>query len=657
VGRRIALGMFVALWAAWAGAQPIPQISVTGVVQDQTGAVLPGATVELLSGMGAPVQSTTADGAGVFRFEHVPAGPYEIRAMFEGFSPASTRVRVAARSPAPQKLVLQIAALKQEVTVSNVPEVDTTASHNLDTVAVDQDTLAKLPIFDQDYIATLSRFLDAGSLGTGGVSLVVNGMEVSALRVSASAVQQIKINQDPYSAEYARPGRGRIEILTKPGGQTYHGEGNAIFRDASLDARNAFASTKPPEQKHIVEGVFGGPVGKGDKTSFLISAHNQTDDQQALIFALGPTGTIQGAVSQPNRQSLVSASLTRQLGANTTISLRPSWEYESNGNRGVGGTTLATAGTNFAHNEQQLTYTQQSIIRPSLVNQFQLLVGHEREPTTSTSDGVGLVVAGAFTGGGAQGDLLRTEVHMQLTESLAWTKGRHLVQAGFQLPDWSRRGFSDHTNSGGTFYFSGLDTYAAGQPYAFIQQAGNGDLAFLEKQVGAYIKDDWQMSGTLSVSLGMRYDWQNYFHDDNHRATRLDGLRAKQNECPPRGAGHVHGSQRPGGDRGCTPFAARRAGATCGEQSVLSGSVHKRRSRGDDAAEHRTTRAERADSPNAAIQRWPRPSTAEAIDAVAHLYRSEGVPPVSIARCQRAAAAVVRDAPRPRIWRGSRDRV
>ena len=63
------------------------------------------------------------------------------------------------------------------------------------------------------------------------------------------------------------------------------------------------------------------------------------------------------------------------------------------------------------------------MLRPTLVNQFQLLVGHEREPTTSVSSGRGIVVAGAFTGGGGQGDLLRTETHMQLTESLAWTEG------------------------------------------------------------------------------------------------------------------------------------------------------------------------------------------------------------------------------------------
>ena len=207
-------------------AQSAPRVAVSGVVQDQSGAVLQNATVELVAASGAVRSTTTTDAAGGFHFDNVAAGQYELRTSFEGFKPAAVRVRVGARAPAPQKLVLRLADVKQEITVSNAAaQVDATASNNLDAVTVDQQMLESLPVFDQDYIATLSRFLDSGSLGSGGATVVVNGMEVSALRVSASAVQQIKINQDPYSAEYARPGRGRIEILTKPGGQEYHGEG------------------------------------------------------------------------------------------------------------------------------------------------------------------------------------------------------------------------------------------------------------------------------------------------------------------------------------------------------------------------------------------------------------------------------------------------
>ena len=254
--------------------------------------------------------------------------------------------------------------------------------------------------------------------------------------------------------------------------------------------------------------------------SFMLSANDEILDQQSFVYAVGPDGIIQDNVPHRNGEARVTGSITRQISDKNTFAIRPNYQYETDQNRNVGGTTLASAATSFTHHEQQVTYTQQTILSPTLLNQFQMLAGHEREPTVSSSSAPAIIVNGAFTGGGGQADLIRTETHINVNESLAWTKGHHLVQAGFQLPDWSRRGFYDRTNFGGTFSFSGLDTFAAHTPYVFTQQQGNGDLSLLEKQLGIYVKDDWQARAGLSLSFGLRYDWQNYFHDNNNVAPR-----------------------------------------------------------------------------------------------------------------------------------------
>jgi hypothetical protein len=511
--------------------QSPPPVGVTGIVQDQTGAVLAAATVELVNAAGAVIQTTATDQAGLFHFDRVAPGQYELRARYEGFKSASARLRVTTRAPSPQRLVLPLGDLTQEITVSNAAsDGGATAGNNVDAITIDENMLESLPVFDNDFVATMSQFLDAGSIGNGGVTIVVNGMEVSALNVSAAQMQQIRINQDPYSAEYSRPGRGRVEILIKPGTQQYHGQGSVIFRDAALNARNPFAAARPPEQREIYEGFLGGPLGGNGRTSFALSANDEILNQQSFIYALGPAGIIQDILPHQNGQARVNGSITRQISDKNTFSIRPNYQYESDENRGVGGTTLASAATTFKHHEQQVTYTQQTIVRPTLLNQFQMLAGHEREPTVSASSARAIIVNGAFTGGGGQADLVRTETHINLNESLAWTKGHHLIQAGFQLPDWSRRGFFDRSNFGGTFSFSGLDTYAAGRPYAFTMQQGNGDLALLEKQLGTYIKDDWQAGAGLSLSFGLRYDWQNFFHDTNNVAPRFSVAFAPGNQ-------------------------------------------------------------------------------------------------------------------------------
>ena len=113
-------------------------VVVAGVVQDQSGAVLASATVDLVNASGAVAQSATADAVGIFRFDRVAPGTYRLRANFEGFKPASTRVRVGARAPSAQKLVLEIAAIAQEITVSNsAADVSTNASSNVDAVTID----------------------------------------------------------------------------------------------------------------------------------------------------------------------------------------------------------------------------------------------------------------------------------------------------------------------------------------------------------------------------------------------------------------------------------------------------------------------------------------------------------------------------------------
>jgi hypothetical protein len=318
-----------------------PAGAVSGVVVDVTGAVLPHAQIELQSAAGTTVQSTAANESGTFRIDRVPTGRYDIRVTFDGYQTTTIHITVANRAPAPLRVTMPLAGITQEVTVGNAAaEVKADAASNLGASSVDQRAIENLPVFNQDVLATMSRFLDSSAIGTNGATLVVNGVEVNNLNVSASAIQQIKINQDPYSAEYPRPGRGRIEVVLKPGSQEYHGTANLIFRDSRLDAPNVFATVKPPEQRRIVEGFLGGPFGHSDKTSFILSLRDNADDTESIVFAQGLSGLIQQNVASPYRNMLAAGTLNHQRGDNTTQSLTLSYQDQTMHNQGVGGVTL-----------------------------------------------------------------------------------------------------------------------------------------------------------------------------------------------------------------------------------------------------------------------------------------------------------------------------
>ncbi|HWF84566.1 MAG TPA: TonB-dependent receptor [Vicinamibacterales bacterium] len=504
-----------------AAQSPARGVVVSGTVQDQTGAVLPGAAITLAPEDAAAPAPIVSDTAGTFRFERVGPGAYDLRVEFPGFTTNVTHIRVTARAPSALTIVMQIEGLSQEVSVSGGgDQTSGSGAANLDAVAVDAKALDDMPVLDGDVVAAVSRFLDSSALGTNGATIVVDGVEVNALSVSSSAVQQIKINSDPYAAEFMRPGRGRIEIITKPGGRDYSGTFNLRFRDSALYATNAFAATKPPEQRRVLEGSLGGPIQGFEKTNFVVSGSRDAEDSQSIVFADTLAGKVQANVATPFTNTLASATINRQQGEQNTISLRFSHQQRSSSNQGIGGINLPETGRSTSQREDDTTYSQQTIITPAFLHEIKLMVGFERQPSTSLSAQPRIVVNDAFVGGGAQADWLRTEKHFTLLDAVTWSPAKHVIKAGVNIPDWSWRGYVDNTNTGGTFYFSSLQNYALGQPYSFTQQRGDGHVAFLEKVIGLFLQDEIRPRSNLTIDLGVRYDWQTVFHDTNNVAPR-----------------------------------------------------------------------------------------------------------------------------------------
>jgi hypothetical protein len=502
--------------------QNTSRLAITGLVLDPTGAAVAGATVSVQRGDRKSIADTTADATGAFRFERLAPGPYKIAVQQDGFEPATVQAMVTARAPVSIVVHLNLATLRSEVNVTGeAAELSTNSAENRDTVTLNRQSLDDLPVFDQDYVGTMSRFLDAGSIATGGVTLVVDGVEADRASVSASAIQEVKINNDPYSAEYPRPGRSRIEIITKPGSSEFHGTFNFVFRDYRLNARDPFALTRPFEQRRIYEGSFTGPLGRSKKMSFLISANRQEEDAQAIVFAQGPSGPIQETLPTPSRNTELSASMNRQIGENHLISIRGLYTDRTIQNQGVGGFNLPEVATNFKDREDVIYFNHRGPITGHFYNLFRLLVARQHTPTTSVNQAPKIVVLGAFTTGGAQGDRLQTENHIALNEIVVWSGQKHTLRFGINVPDISRRGLDDNTNTGGTYTFSSLADYLAQRPFSLIRQSGNGHVVFVEKVLGGFVQDEFKLSPNLQLSLGLRYDWQNYFHDNNNVAPRV----------------------------------------------------------------------------------------------------------------------------------------
>lgn len=493
---------------------------LTGTLVDPSDTPVPAVRIVLAGGGQAWEASTSPTGQ--FRFDNVPPGSYELRCDVPGFDRIAQRVRTGPRSNRPLRLRLTIAAIREELNVSEgdrtvKPQVD----RNADAISVERTMLDNLPFLDNNYLSALGRFLDPGTPGGSGTTIVVDGMEMRNAGVTASAIQEIRINNNPYTVEYPRWSRRRIEVITKSSADAYHGTLNFLFRDYRLNARDALAATRPQEQRRIWEGSLFGPVARSKKTSFLLSAAREEEDLFAVVFARGPGGPVNENVPTPQMNTVASLRISHQFNDQQAVFWQYNFQDRWQNNLGVGGITLGEAGTQSRMREDEFVFNHRAIVNKNLLSQFRILVGRYWAPTKSNLDAARVSVIDAFTGGGAQADRLSTEFHTSITWLLTQTLGKHTLKYGFNIPDWSRRGLSDRANQIGTLSFASLDAFAANRPFAAVLQRGDPRTIFIEKNVGGFFQDEWQVRPGLSIAAGLRYDWQNYFGDTNNFAPRL----------------------------------------------------------------------------------------------------------------------------------------
>ncbi|HEY6372002.1 MAG TPA: TonB-dependent receptor [Candidatus Sulfotelmatobacter sp.] len=498
--------------------------SISGTLLDPSAAAIAKADVSLLGIRSEILARTTTDDVGAFRFDNIAPGKYTLQFRAEGFRDASVTVVVTNKRFTPIRTVMQISVDTENVTVAtgiNVPLVSTETSENQNANAIDRDALDRVPVFDQDYITTMSRFLDDNAIGTNGVTLVVNGIEANGPGVTPSAVQEVKINNNPYSARFSRPGRARLEIITKSGSPAYHGELNFMFRNSVFDASNAFATVKPPESRQYYEGSVTGPVGHSKHTSFLLSLDDDVLDLQGIVDpsaiaaaeALG-LGPIAPTVANPSRHFFGSGRVFHDFANGDQFWMGYSYEHRSSQNSNVGGTMLPSTGTDTSFLEHEINVSYFHQFSPHWVNQVRFLVGHFDASVNSIQPEAQIGVSGLFTAGGAQADSRRTEYHFDGTDFATYANGKHQLSFGVDIPDISRRGLDDFTNRAGTYTFASSTDYTAATPATYLVQTGQGHVAFLEKVICAFVEDNIRMRPNFSLYLGLRYYWQNYFYDD-----------------------------------------------------------------------------------------------------------------------------------------------
>ncbi|MGA2714208.1 MAG: carboxypeptidase-like regulatory domain-containing protein [Bryobacteraceae bacterium] len=255
--------------------------TIRGVVTDPSAAVIPGATV-VATGNGV-TRSVRSDNQGRYTVPNLPSGQYNVRVEAKGFVPfVKPDLDVPATQSTSLDVAMQIATEIQQVQVSDTSaaQLSTDASSNVSALILKEEDLEQLPD-DPDDLQSDLQALAGPAAGPNGAQFFIDGFSGGQLPPKSS-IREIRINSNPFSSEFDRPGFGRIEILTKPGTDNFHGTAFVNYGDRVFDSRNPLLTTAPPGYSYdLINANVGGPINK--KASFFLDFTKRTIDENALV--------------------------------------------------------------------------------------------------------------------------------------------------------------------------------------------------------------------------------------------------------------------------------------------------------------------------------------------------------------------------------------
>jgi hypothetical protein len=423
--------------------------SLRGEVKDAFGGLIVGAAVSVVDARGVEKTATT-DGRGSYVVSGLAPGSKTVRAAAPGFA---VNEQIASGQRGLLDITLSVALEQQEVTVAALAPLSTELDNNADALVLRGADLDALPD-DPDALADAVQSL----AGPGGGQVLVDGFSDGRLPPKNS-IREIRVNQNPFSAQYDRIGYGRVEIQTKPGTDEFRGQGFFNFNDESLNARNAFAPNRAPFQSRLYGGNFSGPVRAGKASFFLDFERGETDanaviNATILDAALNITPFSQVALT-PQRFTNLGTRFDYQLNRSNTLAVRYNFSRSGLENAGIGDLSLASRAFDRSGTEHSLQLTETAVLGGKVVNEARFQYTRERRRREGDNSVPTIRVIDAFTGGGAQVGLsYNNEDRWELQNYTSVTLGRHALKAGVRLRAVSIADVSPQ-NFGGTFTFGG----------------------------------------------------------------------------------------------------------------------------------------------------------------------------------------------------------
>jgi hypothetical protein len=338
--------------------------------------------------------------------------------------------------------------------------------------------------------------------------------------------QYVRINNNAFTAEdgpyrFGQGGKGQPapQVVDRGGIGAFHGDGQFLFKDESLNARNPFASNKPPYQERQVNFDISGPIVPRRLTTSFIGSQNEAQNVDTIHATL-PDGVFALGITRPTVKRSYTTKNTFQVAEAHSLSFNVGYSTSSSKNQGVGGFALPELASTSRGNSLNFEFVQFSNLSAQSIFESRFKITTSHDETAPFSDALRINVLDAFNSGGAQNRSEKDERGYEFS-TLYTRLGEKVTMRAGSYGQYATRRSSSETNFGGTFTFSSLDSYLAGKPLSYRVTRGNPLLKTDQLEVSFFDQNDWKVTPRLTLMVGARYDVQTNLPDHNNIAPRV----------------------------------------------------------------------------------------------------------------------------------------
>lgn len=506
---------------------------IHGTVTDPTGALIPSAQI-VLNGPNGASKSVTSAHDGTFQIAPVAPGSYSLVITAAGFAATTLdNVEVTAGKTIQQKITLQLPVEEQQVQVKEDTEgISTAADENASSIVIkgkDLDALSD----DPDELQSELTALAGPAAGPNGAQIFIDGFTGGQLPPKSS-IREIRINQNPFSAQYDKLGYGRIEILTKPGTDKFHGSVMIMGNDSSFNSLNPFVKEEPAYYTTFLNANAGGALGK--KASWFTSVFRRDNASNSIISAslLDTSATpynFTAAVANPQSRLDITPRFDFQLSPSNTLTVRYAFNHQNQSNSGVSQFALESQAYDVSNFENSLQISDTQILSARTINETRFQYIRDRNSQVARSTDPTITVQGAFTGGGNNQGIVRdNQDRFEIENYTTSARGAHSIKFGGRLritrdANYSNSGFN------GNYIYSSLTaptdasspdhSYESLKPAEYDITVGNPNTSVTVFDAGLFFQDDYKVNPRFTLSYGLRYEAQSWIGDHSDWAPRV----------------------------------------------------------------------------------------------------------------------------------------